>query len=162
MVSKFDRAWRGRRWLALCAVLILLAALPGTILAQGSLTYGSTVTGSLTAETPFVIYAFQANAAIRYGHGGGSLAGHAARHQPAGAGPAPDRRQRREPFGAEDGRTARISHRAATTGRYSLLISNTASTPGDFILALSGRPSESSTALARTPVAINIPPGARR
>ena len=162
MASKFDRAWRRRRGLALCAVLILLAALPGTTLAQGSLTYGSTVTGSLTAETPFVIYAFQANAgdqitvtAVGVSPGmapGISLLG-------------PDQRQigvsTGDPFGAEDGRTARISHRAATTGRYSLLISNTANTPGDFLLTLSGRPSEASSALAlNVPAAINIPPGA--
>ena len=162
MVGKFDRAWRRQRWLALCAVLILLAALPGTSLAQGSLTYGSTVTGSLTAETPFVIYAFQANAgdqitviAVGVSPGmtpGISLLG-------------PDQRQLAvssgDPFGAEDGRTARISHRAASTGRYSLLISNTASTPGDFLLTLSGRPSEASASLAiDIPTTINIPPGA--
>ena len=162
MASKFDRAWRRRRGLALCAVLILLAALPGAILAQGSLTYGSMVTGSLTAEARYVIYAFQANEGDQITV---SAMGVSPGMQPGISLRGPDDRLLAasigDPFSAEDGRTARVSHRAATTGGYSLLIYSTAGTPGDFVLALSGRPSEASSALALdVPTTINILPGA--
>ena len=162
MVGKFDRAWRGRRWLAFCVVLILLVVLPGTSLAQGSLTYGSTVTGSLTAEAPYVIYAFQANEGDQIAV---SAMGVSSGMQPGLSLRGPDDRllvaSSGAPFVAEDGRTAWISHRAETTGRYSLLIYNTADTPGDFVLALSGQPSEASSALALdVPTTVNMPPGA--
>ena len=162
MGHKLNRLWKGRRWLALGAMLTVLAVLPGIALAQGGLTYGSTVAGSLTAETPFTIYAFQANAGDQISV---TVMGVSPGMQPGVSLLGPDQRQLAvsgaDPFGAEDGRTARISHRAATTGLYSLLVSNVAGGAGDFVLALSGRPSESSSALEPdVPVTINIPPGA--
>ena len=130
MGHKLNRLWKGRRWLALCAMLTLLAVLPGIALAQGGLTYGSTVAGSLTAETPFTIYAFQANAGDQIAV---TVMGVSPDMRPGISLLGPDQRQLAvsagDPFGAEDGRTARIGHRAATTGLYSLLVSNVAGTP---------------------------------
>jgi hypothetical protein len=78
---------------------------------------------------------------------------------------APDQRQlvvsAGDPFSAEDGPVVRIGQRIATTGLHSLLVSNVAGTPGQFVLTLNGRPSASGSDLALdTPVTVDIPPGA--
>jgi len=147
---------------ALGLLLALRASLPGRALAQGSLTYGSTVSGEITAAAPFVIYSFQANAGDQITV---YAVGLTPDMRPGISLLAPDQRQlvasAGDPFGAEDSPVARIGQRIATTGLHSLLVSNTAGAPGQFVLTLGGRPSVSSSALALdTPVTVNIPPGA--
>ncbi len=152
---------RQRGWV-LGIVLALLAGLPGLALAQGSLTYGSTVTGEITATTPFVIYAFQANAGDQVTvYAVGITPG----FRPSLSLLGPDQRQigvaTGDPFGVEDGPAARLNHRIASTGRHSLLVSSTDAIPGEFLLTLSGRPSVSSNVISpNAPVTINIPAGA--
>ncbi len=162
MMLRWFRSGIGRRGRALGLVLAVLACLPGLALAQGSLTYGSTVSGEITPDAPFVIYSFQANAGDQVTV---YVLGLTPDMRPGVSLLAPDQRQlvasAGDPFGAEGGPVARLGQRIATTGAHSLLVSNTAGTPGSFVLTLHGRPSVSSAALALdAPVTVNIPPGA--
>ncbi len=158
-ITLWERARRG----ATLVLLLLLVAAPGAALAQGtSITYGSSAIGSLTAEAPFIIYTFNGNAGdqvVAY------AIGITPQMTPSLSLLGVDQRQLvvndRDPFGSVAGGAARIAYRLPQTGRYSLMVSNTAAVPGEFLLRLDGQPAAASNALQPgTPIAASVLPDA--
>jgi hypothetical protein len=149
-----NKSMRTPLWGAAIALLLALSLLvlpPGGALAQGgeTITYGSSVIGSLTTESPFVIYTFNANAGDLISI---VLAGLAPEVVPGASLLGPDQRQLGvsgdDPFSAGGGRLARIDHRIAQTGVHSLIVNNTNNAPGEFLLMLDGLPGSQATPLA--------------
>ena len=148
--------------LALCLALILLVASPGAALAQSggeSITYGSSVIGSLTAESPFVIYTFNANAGDLISL---VLAGLAPEVVPEASLLGPDQRQlglsSNDPF-SPSGNLTRLDYRIMQGGIHSLIVNNLNQTPGEFLLMLNGRPGGQATGIAvGSTQTANLPP----
>ncbi|NPV67239.1 MAG: SH3 domain-containing protein [Anaerolineae bacterium] len=148
------------RWL-LAATLILAATLPGTVQAQGSISYGSGVTGSLTSAAPFAIYRFSGNAGDQIT---AQVVGLTRGLIPSLSLLGPDQRQVAisddNPFSPEGGNTALITHRLARTGVYALLVTSREGVLGDFALALDGQAAGMLRRLAvGAPVMLDLPPG---
>jgi hypothetical protein len=144
-------------------IVALLAILPGIVGAQagGTLTYGATVSGSLTADVPFIIYQVEGGAGDQitaYGIGltaqmapGLSLLGPSQQQIMASSG---------DPSGTGSG-VARLNYYISTPGTYSLMVANTLGQPGDFILRLDAAPTAQTTALRpNAPLAVDLPAGA--
>ena len=148
--------------IALCLALILLVAPPGGALAQGggeSITYGSSVIGSLTAESPFVIYTFNANPGDLISL---VLAGLAPEVVPESSLLGPDQRQlaltSNDPFSVGS-QLARLDYRIMQGGIHSLIVNNANNTPGEFLLLLNGRPGGEATGIAvGSTQTANLPP----
>ncbi len=127
-----------RRWSIIGLALAVLVALPGMAQAQtGSIAYGETVTGSLTAGTPFIIYRFA-------GESSDEISAFAVGVTP-GMAPmlvllGPDQRQLTlsdgNLFDTQDEAVSIISHRLVQSGDYALMVSSRNGTPGDFMLHL--------------------------
>jgi len=148
------------RWL-LAAILIAVATLPGVALAQGSISYGSGVTGSLTSAAPFVIYRFSGNAGDQIT---AQVVGLTRGLAPSLSLLGPDQRQIAisddNPFSPLAGNAALITHRLAVTGAYSLLVTSGEGMLGDFALALDGRPAAATRQISPgVPFALDLPPG---
>lgn len=144
-------------------LILLLGALiaaAGLAMAQGGpLVYNSAVTGSLTAETPFVIYTFTGAA--------GDFVSASALSLSEGFSPGlallgPNQRQmalsESDPFGGGDPGTARLSHRLAQDGLHSLLVSSSSGAAGEFVLRLSGQPAPAASPILQpgTPTVVNV------
>ena len=148
--------------IALCLALILLVAPSGAALAQsggGTITYGSSEIGSLTAESPFVIYTFNANAGDLISL---VLAGLAPDVAPEASLLGPDQRQlgltSDDPFSAGS-HLARLDYRIMQSGIHSLIVNNVNQTPGEFLLMLDGRPGGQATGIAiGSTQTANLPP----
>jgi hypothetical protein len=133
------------------ALLLGLAGAPGgAVLAQGgeTITYGSSVIGTLTEQNPFVIYAFTANAGDLISV---VVTGIAPDVLPSVSLMGPNQSQvavsRTDSRSAVSGRVARLDYRVVQGGSHSLVVNNTNNTPGEFLLSLDGRPSTEGIAL---------------
>lgn len=148
--------------LLLILFILLMGGAAGGVLAQGNiLTYGTTVVGTLAADTPLGFYMFNGTVgdhvtAYAVGITPGmvpalSLLGVNQRQLAVSDG---------DPLLGASG-AARISYRLPDTGLYTLMVSNTGGAPGEFLLHLGARPAAASLNLAlNVPAAINVPPGA--
>jgi len=141
-------------WATLFALSVVLAAVvvPGTTAqAQGGevITYGTSVIGNITAEMPFAIYSLNMNAGDMMSV---VVVGLAPDMLPAvgmvGADQRPIANSADDPFSAAGDRLARLDYRATQTGSYSLIVTNSNNTPGQFVLILDGRPTPAGTALS--------------
>lgn len=154
----------GKRLMAVGLALLILAVPAAILMAQGgSITYGASVTGSLTAETPFAIYSFNGNP-------GDLITVYVIGITP-GLSPSvsllgPTQVQLAvsdsDPFGGGSPGTARITYRLVESGLHSLLVSSAAGGGGEFLLRLDGRPTVASTSLSpELPVVVNVLPGSQ-
>ncbi len=160
MLKRFPGLRNAGRWL-LAAVLIMAATLPGVVQAQGSIGYGSGVTGSLTSANPFAIYRFTGNAGDQIT---AQVVGLTRGLAPSLSLLGPDQRQVAisddSPFSPATGNAALIIHRLAVTGAYSLLVTSKEGMLGDFALALDGQPAATLRRLAvGAPTTLDLPPG---
>ena len=124
-----------------------------------SITYGSSVIGSLTAESPFVIYTFNANPGDLISL---VLAGLAPEVVPESSLLGPDQRQlaltSNDPFSVGS-QLARLDYRIMQGGIHSLIVNNANNTPGEFLLLLNGRPGGEATGIAvGSTQTANLPP----
>ncbi len=152
----------GKRLVAVGLAVLVLAALATVVIAQGgAITYGSSVTGSLSAAAPFAIYSFNGNP-------GDLITVYAIGITP-GLTPSlsllgPTQVQLAvsdsDPFGGGSPGTARITYRLVESGLHSLLVSSPTGGAGEFLLRLDGRPTVASTSLSpEVPVVVNVLPG---
>ena len=155
------------RWLKIVMVLIVGVMLVGPVLntsqAQigGTLGYGSSVFGTISATVPSLTYSFTGNAGDLVTVEVMGLTGGL---DPAASLIAPDGLMLPTPTddryvnGTSD---VRFSLFLPQAGSYSLLVSGANGTVGDFLLRLQGRPPVDSTLLIPgMPVAVDIVPGA--
>ncbi|GAB4572955.1 MAG: hypothetical protein Kow0077_13830 [Anaerolineae bacterium] len=148
----------------LVLAVALLAMVGGVVLAQGgAISYGQTVTGSLTAEAPFALYTFNGTAGD---HVTAYVMGVAPGLQPGLSLLGPDQRQLAvssgDPLLGTDSSLARITYRLQVSGMHTLIVTNVLGTPGDFVLHIGARPSAVSMELpVNSPATFNIPPGAQ-
>ena len=153
---------RFRRLVPLVLIVLLLLTLANDVWAQGGLlTYGANAIGSLSAQAPLAFYVFNGSA-------GDQITVHVAGISP-GMLPgvsllSPTQQQlasnANDPYGSGDGTEARLTFRLPVSGIYTLLVSNTAGTPGDFLIRLRGRPAEASPGISpEGPTVADVAPG---
>ncbi len=132
-------ARRSRQWLIVALAVLLTGVLPVPVLAQGgAITYGTAVAGSITEQASFLVYQFNGGAGDEII---ATVVGMSAGMSPGLSLLGSNQRQLAladsDPFGAEG--VARLAYLLPDTGRYYLMVTNTAGTPGDFVLHLDGR-----------------------
>lgn len=141
MTTKPVRVLMGAALLLALLLAVGTAAMPQRALAQGgAITYGQTVVDSITAQTPFVAYTFN-------GGEGDVVTAYALAVQPGMAlnlsllDPQQQELASNEadPLGGGDPDEVRLTFRLPESGLYALLLTETAGTPGDFVLRLNGR-----------------------
>lgn len=146
--------------LVLVAVLVALALLGGTAQAQGgeTIVYGTSLVGDFTAEMPFAIYNVAMNAGDLLSV---VVVGLTPDVAPAIGMVGPDQLPISQSDETLRSRLARLEHRAVQAGNYTLIVTNTNSTIGQFVLTIDGRPTPQTTPLTPgQPQTINLPPGA--
>lgn len=128
-----------RRKIVLWLVILLaLSMISGSVAAQGGLIgYGQSATGAISAEAPFALYAFSGNAgdhitAVVVGASEGMLPGLAligptGSQLTAGVSDLP---------ASTGGSVVSLSFRLQQAGVHNLMVTNTAGTPGQFVLRL--------------------------
>ncbi len=135
----------------LLVVILLVSSSLG--LAQGPITYGSSVVGSLSAEAPLGFHVFTGNAGDQINL---LAVGITPNMAPAISLLGPDQQQlsssSSDPFGTAG--EVRISYRLQTAGLYTMLITNAASVPGDYLLRLNGRPAVPGTTVSDQAAAV--------
>ncbi len=152
------RKWAG--YLALLITLIALVMLGGTVQAQGgeAIVYGTSLVGDLTAEMPFAIYTVTMNAGDMMSV---VVVGLTPDMTPAIGMVGPDQLPVSQTDESASTRLARLEHRAIQGGNYTLIVTNTSNTVGQFVLAIDGRPTPEATPLSLdSPQTINLPPNA--
>ncbi len=149
------------RYLVLAALLITAV---GAVMAQGGIIgYGQSLSGALTAEAPFALYTFNGSAGD---HITAYVVGATDGMQPTLSLLSPTQRQLAvsagDPLLGPDGNLSRITYRLQETGMHTLMVTNAAGTPGEYLLHLSAASSAVSMSLPpNSPVSFNIPPGAQ-
>ena len=148
---------------ALLVVISLLLVLSPVSAQGGTLTYGSSVVASITAEAPFGLYSFTGNAGDRVmAYAIGITPGMTPSLSLLDLTQAQLATNDGCPFAGGNAAIACVSYRLTQSGTYSLLIANTSGQPGDVLLRLDGFPSSASPVLAAgVPTEISIPPGAQ-
>lgn len=128
-----------RFWLRLLSVLLLCLLLFGMAQAQGVLTYGESITGTISAQTPLALYSFQGSAGDLIT---AEASATSAELDPTltllGPGGAALANNDNDPFSPGTG-DARLSYRLTQGGVYSLLVGSANNTLGDFALRLTAR-----------------------
>lgn len=156
------RPWPILGLLLLLAILSLLPISDGIIHAQGGvLSYGTTATGSITADMPLALYSFSGTAEDLIHLDAISLSGEL---QPAVDLLAPDRQiiaSSRPNTLAETPYDTTLSMILPTTGVYSLMIGGVDGSTGDYALQLAGRNPTPATPLTfGLPLPVSIPQNA--
>ncbi len=141
------------------AFLILCLTLAPSVFAQGvaAITYGSTVTGSLTAEAPLSLFVFTGSA-------GDSISARVIGLEPGMSpslsllGPTQQVLESSSVDLLDSSDSAvRLTYRLTDAGAYTLLVGGT---PGQYTLLLAGLPAGTPTALALgAPLQVNVGPG---
>ncbi|MBN2472029.1 MAG: SH3 domain-containing protein [Anaerolineae bacterium] len=152
------------RILRIFVLAALLVGAAGAVMAQGGMIgYGQSLSGALTAEAPFSLYTFNGSAGD---HITAYVAGATDGMRPTLSLLSPTQRQLAvsagDPLLGGDGNLARITYRLQETGMHTLMVTNAAGTPGEYLLHLSAGSSAVSMSLPpNSPASFNIPPGAQ-
>ena len=153
---------RGIRWLRLAVLAAMLLTAAGAVLAQGGLIgYGQSVSGAITADAPFSLYAFSGNAgdqitAFVAGTTDGMLPGlvligPTGSQLTAGISELPP---------STSGNLVSLSFRLQQAGVHNLMVTNSAGTPGQFVLRLDATVGALSLELSPvSPATFNVLPG---
>ena len=149
---------------ALVVALAAVAPLGRFAWAQGgeTLSYGSNIVGSTTAEIPYAIYAINMNEGDTISL---LVAGLTPDMLPSVSMVGPTENplavSEADPFSPAGSHRTRIDYRADQTGGYTIIVTNLNGSPGQFLLMLDGQPASVSTPLTLdTPALATIDSGA--